>query len=454
MPETEHGAVSPHKFNRSALRRVSWTFGLLLPLALAACGGSTAKITQNTPARTPSPIATATPLPPPLAHGVYVITDNQTLIALNSADGSRRWTFPIGTASDAGLTATDRVVYTYDNAGVVALRASDGAVLWRHPARSLAADTNGVIYALTNTGGSSSVLTALDGLTGAQRWSTPVDGAGTIEIAGADIMVRETMVNPPGAPLWSKLYAIDKSSGRLLWHLEADAVGIGEFATYGDTLYMSWTAYATDGNTQAEVRAYHLSDGSLLWRTSPIQYFNHLVLADATQVYAATTENLVTLRASDGSVAWSSGNSSHAPGQFFISANGVLYVANFYGANTGPLLDAINTATGQDSWVHVFGTNPLNAPPVIANNVVYVATRGNTGAGSGSGTDSALYAFDSGSGQVLWQFHHLVVYPTINDGMLYTCDAVGTTFYALDPATGAQKWTADMGGHLQNLVVG
>lgn len=451
MPDAERGAVSLHKVNRSSLRRVLWTFGLLLPLALSACGGSTAKTAQTTPTHTPSPVATATPPPPPLAHGVYVITDNQTLVALNPADGSRRWTFPIGTASDAGLTATDRIVYTYDNAGIVALRASDGAVLWRHPARSFVADVNGVIYALTNTGGSSSVLTALDGVTGAPRWTTPIDGAGAFEIAGADIMVRETMVVAPGVPQWSKLYAVDKSSGRLLWHLEADAVGIGEFATYGDTLYMSWKAYATDGSTQAEVRAYRLSDGSLLWRTSPIQYFNHVVFADATQVYAETVQNLVTLRASDGSVAWSSGNSSHAPGQF-ISANGVLYVANFNSTVVGPLLDAVNATTGQDSWTHVFWTNPLNAPPVIANNVVYVATR-NTAYGQ-PGTDPALYAFDSGSGQVLWRVYQAVVYPTINDGMLYTCDAVGTLCYALDPATGAQKWSVNMDGHLQNMVVG
>ncbi len=451
MPDAERDVVSPRIISRSALRRMLWTFGLLLPLTLAACGGSTASVTHNTSVRTP--VATATTPPPPIAHGVYLSTDNNMLVALNPVDGSRRWTFPISGASSA-VTATDRVVYTYDTSGIVALRATDGAILWRRPTTSFfVADAN-VIYTLTRTGDSSSELMALDGFTGATRWTTPIDGQGRLELAGSEIFVRESMVVAPGITKWSKVYVVDKSSGHILWQLKQDTVRMGEFVASGDTLYMSWTTMTSDGSNPTEVRAYRLSDGSLLWQTAPIQYFNHLVFADSTQVYAETTENLVTLRASDGSVAWTSGNSSHAPGQFIV-ANGMLYVANYFSLTSGPVLDAVSSATGQDSWVHSFTTNPLNAPPAIANNVVYVATRDHTGANAGgSGTDPALYAFDANTGQVLWTFQHLAVYPTISNGMLYTCDQVGTTVYALDPATGAQKWTADMGGHLQDLEVG
>ena len=171
---------------------------LLLPLLLAACGGGSGTVAHST-------LPTATPAPPlpPTAKGVYLsvydesnangqtIVSNQAIVALNPADGSVRWRVP-APGNIGNLVTTDRVIYAMIGQTVVALRASDGIQMWSHPLNGDFIYANGVIYGATSDAGSDMTLVvALDGLTGATRWTSQPLLPGSLTLDGSDIIVSK-----------------------------------------------------------------------------------------------------------------------------------------------------------------------------------------------------------------------------------------------------------------------
>ncbi len=81
----------------------------------------------------------------------------------------------------------------------------------------------------------------------------------------------------------------------------------------------------------------------------------------------------------------------------------------------------------------------IEGAPAIVGNVVYVASM-----------DKHLYALDLATGQQKWkvQLGSMKASPAVNKGRVYVGDLEGK-FYAVDAATGAKVWTFETSGEIQ-----
>ncbi len=94
------------------------------------------------------------------------------------------------------------------------------------------------------------------------------------------------------------------------------------------------------------------------------------------------------------------------------------------------------------AWVrHLGGRNNVESP-VVAGGRVYVGTSNIT-----TINEAALNCFDAVSGNLLWRFPartDVKSTPCVASGRVFFTNSIGTVF-ALDAATGAQLWTAQLG---------
>lgn len=432
-----------------------WRLSLLLPLLLlAACDSGTASAppTAPTAAATTRP-TTPTPTPPPVAAGIYYLTDKTSLVALNMADGSRRWSVALPKNSAGNLVATDRVIYIEDSQGVVAFRASDGAQMWSHPANGVFDYANGVIYCMNHAATSETAgnLIALNGYSGTPLWTTPLPiSNGTITLFGGFALVQYSAMVAQGGPPISHLYAVDASSGKIAWKLDPADTGMLGLVFHGGTLYLPLFTIDANQVVHDQIHAYRLADGAPIWQTRDIPYFNHLIDADDTQLYIANQTNLTALNAATGATTWA--YNLQNPGQVIL-VNDVLYAPHFFGSGQNPGMVALSAATGAKRWETWFGaSNPYNAPPTVANGLVYIATRGAVGAPS---PIPYIFAINATSGVGQWQQPMRAGYLMSAHGMLYTNDpgASPSLVFAINATSGALKWKIIPDGYLISAVV-
>lgn len=219
------------------------------------------------------------------------------LVALDGATGARRWLFakpypPTGTAAvGAAVVGADGTVFlggtpeSYPTGYVYALNPANGQVKWSAPiprgqGQSLALGSGNTVYSTSVGPGenlaASPMLFALDGASGAVRWTTP------------RTEFWQQMSSPALAPdgtlfLGSsnrRIYAIDGALGRVRWEFE-----------------IPWFADI---------------------RSAPA------VTADGT-VYLGAGNNLFALRATDGRELWRFGTESTADGPPNIGPDGTVY---------------------------------------------------------------------------------------------------------------------------------
>jgi outer membrane protein assembly factor BamB len=181
------------------------------------------------------------------------------------------------------------------------------------------------------------------------------------------------------------------------WRVAAGAGGAASASVIGDRVYVVRAAvesrrgnlYALDRNT-----------GQLLWSFPP----------DAiTSDFASTTPAV---------------------------ANGIVY----FGVNRsglGPVVYAVNAATGQEVWHHTGPLANIVSSPTLENNRVHVAF-----------TDGTIEALDAANGDAIWSVIHpggAYSSPAVSGGRLYIA-IHNQGLLALDADTGSQLWLAPMPG--------
>jgi glucose dehydrogenase len=149
---------------------------------------------------------------------------------------------------------------------------------------------------------------------------------------------------------------------------------------------------------------------------------------------AATSGNLVALNARSGATRWS----FRAGGMYGVPApaGGLIYIAPQDG-----YVYALDAASGKQVW-QFKRDEPVDGYPAVAGGIVYVP--------SDQGT---LYALGASDGAQRWAFNapdpkdHMYAAPAVAGGLVYVGTG-GTTdlFYALDAATGAERWHAHAAG--------
>lgn len=147
---------------------------------------------------------------------IYVGSQDHHLYAVTSKGGVR-WRRDLGAAVDcAAAIAEDGVVYAASDAGVVVALDPDGSERWRaelgHPVRvGMTLTRDGAVVA--STSGTGAAIVALDGQTGAVRWTFPVPGREGRDV-GAPLEDSEGRLFYGAGD--GEVIALDRA-GRLVW---------------------------------------------------------------------------------------------------------------------------------------------------------------------------------------------------------------------------------------------
>ena len=212
-----------------------------------------------------------------------------------------------------------------------------------------------------------------------------------------------------------------------VWRAEGTWVATSP-AVVGDTVYL--------GGIPA-LRAFDAATGDERWAFDVGQGTGtgDPAVVDGVAYVADRQGTLVALDAAEGAERWRFAfESTFEPAP--AVADGVVYLNGF------PHLVALDAATGAERGRFDAGPSYLN-PPAVAGGTVYVVR----GPGE-DGTPSVLLALDAPSGAERWRFggpeNRAAATPAIAAGAVYASD--GQAVHALDPATGAIRWSFATGG--------
>jgi outer membrane protein assembly factor BamB len=324
---------------------------------------------------------------------------------------------PVIAGDTVYVTVTD--LGTGDGGGVVALNLSSGRVRWRSPMRVPVRGAPAVIGDTVYVARTDGHLLALDRDTGLVRWTTDVS-AGIAPQAGAifagpiaddgDLLVGNQR----------RFAAIDGDTGRERWVVDPipDAPAWVDFAVLAPVAVGGGLVVGTFAREQSGIEAFDRATGALVWRVDERSVDTLAVgiaaapIIDprAHAVYIATSsDEVAALDLDTGAVRW---HTKLDPRGFDWGAailgtpalaHGILVVPTLYDDTV-----ALDAASGAVLWRHAApAPSPLRvthyrgadeagfaSSPVIAGDVVYVAS-----------TDGTLAALDLASGDELWTVH-------------------------------------------------
>jgi outer membrane protein assembly factor BamB len=196
-------------------------------------------------------------------------------------------------------------------------------------------------------------------------YGTPVTGDGRVYLGGFN----------------GTLYALDLTTGAVIWQQETGGAIIGAPALAGGTVYV--------GSSDDKLYAFDAGTGTPSWPAFKT-----------------------------GGAIWS------RP----VVEGGTLYVTSM-----DKRLYALDSATGESRWPQPFEAHgAMPSTPALAGNTLYVGA-----------LDNRLYAIDASSGKELWSFeasNWIWCEPFVADGVVYF-GALDHRLYALDAATGGQHWS-------------
>jgi outer membrane protein assembly factor BamB len=269
------------------------------------------------------------------AFFVSVRANVSHLVALNFGNGVRQWQRAItGTAYHAPVVAGSSVI-VQSNTGVYAFSIADGTPRWSQtslPATLCAAGNmvmaGTTLYAFTDT-----TVNAIDGTTGAVRWSTPVAVycvTGLAVSGGRVFAVSRSEPDPAGAQQ-GELRSLDAQTGVVLWTTATPATMDGDPAAGSGAVFVS-TQYDTQGMV-----AFDQQTGRIRWQRTDVLAYDQA---------PAATANAVIVTSAQGS------------------------------ATPSPTVRALNPATGAPLWSRTIPGATAGGDPVIANGLVYFGSRG------------------------------------------------------------------------------
>jgi hypothetical protein len=292
------------------------------------------------------------------------------------------------------------------------------------PMRQWRFDTGGELYSspvvangLIYVGAKSGFVFALDLATSDVRWR--VDLGDDIIIKSSPAVMDDRIIIAAGY----NLFALDPATGQQLWKVSTPWLSESSPSFANGRIYVasaSSAVYAFEADTGKQAWSYQ-ADG--LIKSSPAVAGDVLFVgSDDGKLYALSTKT--------GQPQWQ----FETVGGIFSSpavADGRVYVTSIGGKTYA--LNVAGNIKKTALWQYDAGGE---ASPVVVNGTVFVA-----------GADGGLYAFDAvGGGPPIWLFptgSTVTSSPAYADGVLYV--ASGQTLYAVDAATGTERWRISVG---------
>lgn len=222
----------------------------------------------------------------PLGNSAYVL-GGSTLVAVDGDDGSTRWRWSEQHVLSAGTTPGGPYAVVSD--GVVGLDSLRGTERWRLPLVTITNRPHRAELAMIVVGDATSVVVALDMLSGAVVWSfdTSPGPPVTLEITADTIVV---------AGQGGRLWGLDRSDGRPRWTWAPPApASVDLIGTAAGVVLVR----LSDPSTLAALDA---EDGALRWQREFGFLDDATTLAD--EVLVADGSELVAVGVGDGLVHW------------------------------------------------------------------------------------------------------------------------------------------------------
>ena len=294
----------------------------------------------------------------------------------------QRWVVNFGRSISYPLIADGRVYVTVKNASgsgttLFALDATNGATLWSFALGgsffwSGSCYENGRVFALNGSG----LLRAFDGATGSVIWSTQLPGQFSFSSAPT---VRDGVVYTGGAGSGGTVYAVNASTGAVLW---TSPVANGDYsspAVTSDGVYVSYSCpnvYKLNPLTGAKIWQYAPGCSGGGGKT-PALFNDKLYVRDSTgTIHDSATGTLIGNFVAKNTPAFSGSRGFFLNGPNFFGSFGTLQARD---VNSNALLWSFN------------GDGNLQSAVLVVNDYVYV--------GSALGK---LYAVNAATGQQVW----------------------------------------------------
>ena len=333
----------------------------------------------------------------------YVGNDLRSIMVKRIQQDRVWWRFWSGPGTNQPLLTSEHVFVSADDGSLWGLNLEgQDRVAWvmriDSPWRSTPTLANGVLFAGANNG----VVYAIEAATGQVRWQTDLNtGEERAQRLFSRVLVDDGRVLVGAAD--GRLYALAEEDGSLQWSFDTgDWVRSRPFA-HGNRVAVANMAgelvglvIEADGPREA-------------WRT---QLAPHPVVGDL---------------AGDGQ------------GILVTNNHARVFAVNWEGdiawhQRMMPVLETPEKSILADAPPQI-----TQSPPTVANGLVYAG-----------GPFRFLEAIDANSGERVWRFEvngRIAAAPTVADDTVLVGEYLGgSIFHALDAATGAIKWQADIGG--------
>lgn len=288
------------------------------------------------------------------------------------------------------------------------------------------------IYGSFCSDGGSCWLAAVDRVTGADLWIVPIEG----EVIGvtADVIVARHD---------DRVFGLTIATRQEAWSTPADRFGV-RTVLFGETLFVT----RPDGG----VEALDAATGAPQWRATvaniPVDgrldgltvVDGALLLTISEAAYTQVPSSVLALSSQDGAELWRTTDPDG--GGFVVRAadRDTAYIT----ADSGRSLSAVSVQDGATRWSAAPGAGSAFTAGAITDSALIVAER----RGSDPGATASLAAFDLATGVETWRFAidgTTASTPIILGDAVYAAATGGDLMYAVDAATGAERWSRPVG---------
>ncbi len=292
---------------------------------------------------------------------------------------------------------------------------TDGEI-WSSPAVQ-----DGVVY----FGSDNHFLYALDLKTLALKWkfkagdivrSRPAVAGGTVYFTADD----------------NQLYALDAQNGKAVWQFD-----MGKPFEARAPIPKSWDYMQSSpavaggvvyvGSAGSNFFAVDAITGKEKWRVPVGLYVRSSpAVVNGVVYFGDWLGKVYALDAQTGQTKWTVNTyGSVVPSPTVV--DGMVYIGSKY-----PCLFALDAQTGEQKWCFAYGNSWVESSAAVVDGVVY----------AGSSDWDRVNAVDAATGELKWYFTTKGdpwCSPAVSNGVVYI-GATGGFFYALDAASGAEKW--------------
>jgi len=307
------------------------------------------------------------------ANSTVFFTSGNSVYAVQSADGTLIWKYPVGSKAERNFATTPTLsngaLYVVDDTGQVSkLDALTGNELWTlkldGAIRSSPVISDGILY----FGSGNSHCYAVSADTGKIIWDVTTDGAITTSpIVTGGLVVFSSADN--------NLYSLSALTGRKAWSRPFDAD-----PSVFPLVYDGQTIFVTSGDTIYELDPSNGSQRSKI--TLPTNLADPPTINVNSQYVITQTNDLYKLTLA-GTTLWHTALTGAATAPPLLAGNLLLAatqpgILSGYDASSGKLIwQYVMQATGNDYQPKYRETN-LTAPPIVAGGTLYVVTSDGT----------------------------------------------------------------------------